>query len=155
VWRGLSRGLARHGKGFCGVLLGLKRALGQEPEYLFQGQFRLGRAEVQPEQAPLAGPGPVDGRPAAPPGRCHRGGNARLLDSPLLDSAHLKSDGWCILTEPAGLSETRSSRELRLTEDHIISVPSASGLHHGGMFVERVGNDSACISHVFEPKPSR
>jgi hypothetical protein len=75
-----------------GVVLGLERPFGQEAKYLLQGQPRLRGAEVQSEQAPLARPGPVDGRPSAPAGRCRRRRDrTRLLDSPLLiNAAHLE-----------------------------------------------------------------
>lgn len=91
MWRGLLTVLAwsQRGAGCQGILLWLERPLGQDLEDLFERQLGLGRAEIQPEQAALAGSSPVDGRSAAPPGRCCTSrGSTRLCDFSLLDSAH-------------------------------------------------------------------
>lgn len=108
-------GEAGKGEGVVvGALLGLEWPLGQEAEYLLQGQLRLGGAEVQSEQPPLAGAGPVDGRPAAPPGRsCRCRDDARLLDSPLLiNAAHLEIRRMVtfILAEPGRAVRNKTSK---------------------------------------------
>jgi hypothetical protein len=135
------------------VLLWLERPLGQQPEDLLQRQLRLGRAQVQSEQATLARPSPVNRRPAAPPGRCAARGTTRLGDSALFgfDSTHDGRDGCGMLAELMQSSVGEAKWWVMSTEDHIISVPPASSLH-GDVVCQGVEPSYAFSSRVVKSK---